>query len=98
MQICEDFRLKRETFHLSVNYVDRFLAMHPHLHFNELQLIGTAAMFIASKNEEIYSPVCLDFSRATDNGFSTEQIYETERRIMNGLLWRLNPTTMNYWA
>ena len=51
MEVCNEFTMKRETFHLSVNYVDRILSLMINIQKNELQLIGIVAMFIASKIE-----------------------------------------------
>ena len=31
MEVCNEFTLKRETFFYSVNYVDRFLSVHPNV-------------------------------------------------------------------
>jgi cyclin E len=51
MEVCNEFTLKRETFHLAVNYVDRILSAKANVLKNELQLIGVVSMFIASKIE-----------------------------------------------
>lgn len=51
MEVCNEFTLKRETFHLSVNYVDRVLSLIQNVQKTELQLIGVVSMFIASKIE-----------------------------------------------
>ena len=51
MEVCNEFTLKRETFHLAVNYVDRILSLSCNVQKNELQLIGVVSMFLASKIE-----------------------------------------------
>lgn len=51
MEVCNEFTLKRETFHLAVNYVDRYMSIVVNVSKSELQLIGIVAMFIASKVE-----------------------------------------------
>jgi hypothetical protein len=51
MEVSQEFTLKRETFHLSINYVDRFLSAIPNLNKMELQLVGVAALYVASKVE-----------------------------------------------
>jgi len=51
MEVCSEFTLKRETFHLAINYVDRYLTKVKNIEKNKLQLIGLSAMYIASKVE-----------------------------------------------
>lgn len=51
MEVCNEFTLKRETFHYSLNYVDRYLSSTTDIERSELQLIGVTAMHIASKVE-----------------------------------------------
>lgn len=51
MEVSNEFSLKRETFYMAVNFVDRILSAKHHVIKNELQLIGIVSMFIASKEE-----------------------------------------------
>ena len=51
MEVCAEFTLKRETFHLASNYVDRYLSKVKNIERNKLQLIGLSSMYIASKVE-----------------------------------------------
>lgn len=55
MEVCSEFTLKRETFHLAVNYVDRYLSKVKHIEKNKLQLIGLCAMYVASKIEVFFN-------------------------------------------
>lgn len=54
MEVSNEFTLKRETFHLAVNYVDRVLSLSVNVPKNELQLIGVVSMFLASKIEVLF--------------------------------------------
>jgi len=47
VQVAEDYELQRETLFLAVNFVDRFLSVMA-IERSKLQLVGTAAMFIAA--------------------------------------------------
>lgn len=49
---------------------------------NKLQLVGVAAMFIASKYEEMYSPDISDFVYITDQAYTKLDILEMEMRIV----------------
>ena len=51
MEVSNEFSLKRETFHMAVNFVDRILSAKHNVIKNELQLIGIVSMFLASKEE-----------------------------------------------
>lgn len=51
MEVCQEFLLKRETLHLAVSYVDRFLSRTRDCHKLRVQLVGVAALCIASKVE-----------------------------------------------
>lgn len=53
MEVSNEFTLKRETFHYSINYVDRYLSAASDVEKWELQLIGVTAMHMASKVEVI---------------------------------------------
>ena len=53
-QVCEEYKLHRETFYLSVDMYDRFMDTHTRVQKEELQLIGITCLFIASKIEVSY--------------------------------------------
>ena len=61
-EVCKEFTLKRETLHLAIHNLDRFLARKEGIPRTELQLVGIAALYIACKIEEIYPPKVSDFS------------------------------------
>ena len=60
MEVCSELTLKRETFHLAVNYVDRFLSRNASVKKEEYQLIGLTCMYIAAKSEEVLPPFIAD--------------------------------------
>lgn len=47
IEVAEEYKLHTETTHLAVNYIDRFLS-HMAVLRGKLQLVGTAAMFLAA--------------------------------------------------
>ncbi|EYC25492.1 hypothetical protein Y032_0011g1235 [Ancylostoma ceylanicum] len=51
MEVCGSEKQHRETFHLAVDYVDRFLGTFHGIRSQNFQLVGTAALFLASKYE-----------------------------------------------
>lgn len=58
MDVHSKFDLSLETLYLTINIIDRFLAIKT-VSRRELQLVGMSAMLMASKYEEIWPPeVC----------------------------------------
>lgn len=55
VEVHSRFELMPETLYLTIYIVDRYLSLQPVLR-RELQLVGIAAMLIASKYEEIWAP------------------------------------------
>lgn len=47
VEVAEEYRLQTETLYLAVSYIDRFLS-YMSVVKSKLQLVGTAAMFIAA--------------------------------------------------
>ena len=70
MEVCQEFTLKRETFHAAVYYVDLYLSKIV-CTIDNLQLLGAASLLIASKLEEVNCPRIKDFLYATDYGYIT---------------------------
>ena len=61
IDVHRKFELSPETLYLTINIVDRFLAIKI-VSRRELQLVGISAMLMASKYEEIWPPeVIMDF-------------------------------------
>ena len=48
----------------------------------DVQLVGVAALLIATKYEEIYPPTVKDFIYLTDNTYSRPQILAMEQSIL----------------
>jgi cyclin A len=47
VEVTEEYKMQTETLYLAVNFIDRFLSYMSVVRA-KLQLVGTAAMFIAS--------------------------------------------------
>merc|ERR1712055_634794 len=55
VEVQMQFKLLQETLFLTVNTIDRFLAVEgKNVYKSRLQLVGVAAMFLVSKIEEVY--------------------------------------------
>ncbi|KAI1285570.1 G1/S-specific cyclin-E [Halotydeus destructor] len=96
-EVCEVYKLHRETFYLAIDFVDRYLTNQTDLPKQQLQLIGITCLFIASKIEEIYPPKLSEFAYVTDGACVEEEIIINELVILKSLNWGLTPITANSW-
>ncbi|XP_064394881.1 G1/S-specific cyclin-E1-like [Halichondria panicea] len=100
LEVCEEYRLHRETYYLAKDMLDRFLDTRSGLQKEQLQLIGVTCLFISAKIEEIYPPKVGEFAYVTDGACSVASITEMELIICKTLRWRLNHSqvTVNTWV
>ncbi|KAM7324712.1 hypothetical protein ACRRTK_017017 [Alexandromys fortis] len=94
VEVGEEYKLPNETLHLAVNYIDRFLSSMSVLR-GKLQLVGTTAMLLASKFEEIYHPEVAEFVSITDDTYSKKQVLRMEQLILKVLAFDLAAPTVN---
>ena len=73
VEVVDEFSLQPRTLYLAVSLIDRFLS-HMSVLRGKLQLVGTTAMYIAAKIEEIYPPEIRDFAYITDNTYTLQQV------------------------
>lgn len=100
IEVCDVYKLHRETYYLAVDYLDRFLSAK-----NEssktpktrLQLIGITCLFVAAKVEEIYPPKIGEFAYVTDGACEEEDIIHQEQILLNALEWKTSPVTIIGW-
>lgn len=69
------FELMEETLYLTVNLIDRFLAVHSVVR-KKLQLVGVTAMLIACKYEEVSVPVVDDLILISDKAYSRKEVLD----------------------
>ncbi|KAK0158871.1 hypothetical protein PV328_009814 [Microctonus aethiopoides] len=96
VEVAEEYRLHSETLYLAVSYIDRFLSYMSVVRA-KLQLVGTAAMFIAAKYEEIYPPDVGEFVYITDDTYTKRQVLRMEHLILRVLSFDLTvPTPLSF--
>ena len=86
------FKLLPETFYLTVNLIDRYLAQTQIVR-TKLQLVGVTCLLIACKYEEIYPPIVSDIVYITDNAYSAGEILEMEAKILVALDFEVTITS-----
>nr|CAI5852423.1 unnamed protein product [Callosobruchus analis] len=96
VEVAEEYRLSTESLYLAVNFIDRFLSYMSVVR-TKLQLVGTAAMFLASKYEEIYPPAIREFVYITDDTYTKRQVIRMEQLILKVLGFDLSvPTPLSF--
>jgi len=88
IQVHVKFELLPQTLYLTVNVLDRYLDLKP-VSRPKLQLVGCAAMLVASKYEEIYAPECMDFVKMSDKAFTVDELLKMEGEVLNALKFNL---------
>ncbi|XP_029635699.1 G1/S-specific cyclin-E isoform X1 [Octopus sinensis] len=97
IEVCEVYKLHRETYYLSLDFIDRYLSKEKCVIKHQLQLIGITSLFIAAKLEEIYPPKLSDFAYVTDGACSDAEILNQELVMLKVLSWDLSPMTVTAW-
>jgi hypothetical protein len=100
IEISYAYRLHRETLHLSIEYIDRFLTLtKQEMRIDRLQLIGICALYLAAKVEEIYPPKLKEFASHMDNysANNEECMQKFELFMLKTLNWQISPCTCNTW-
>ncbi|XP_044256129.1 G2/mitotic-specific cyclin-A [Tribolium madens] len=96
VEVTEEYGMQTETLYLAVNFIDRFLSYMSVVRA-KLQLVGTAAMFIASKYEEIFPPEVSEFVYITDDTYDKHQMIRMEQLILRVLGFDLSvPTPLTF--
>ncbi|CAK9180340.1 unnamed protein product [Ilex paraguariensis] len=92
IEVHYKFELMDETLYLTINLIDRFLAVQPVVR-KKLQLVGVTAMLLACKYEEVYVPVVEDLILISDKAYSRKEVLEMEKLMVNTLQFNLSVPT-----
>ena len=101
VEVHQKFKMQPQTLYICVNILDRYLERKV-VKRDELQLIGCAALWTASKIEEIYSPEVQDFVHISDRAFKRSDLLAMEGQMLNVLDFKLTFPThfvfLTRWA
>lgn len=81
VEIQESFELNHETLYLGVKLVDLYLS-NTVVSKDTLQLVGAAAMFIASKYDERIPPLINDFLYICDGAYGRKELIRMEINLL----------------
>ncbi|KAJ2794876.1 Cyclin-A2 [Coemansia guatemalensis] len=95
MEVAADYRMHRQTLHLTVQYLDRFLTnttlqVAPSM----LQCYGTACLSIAMKAEEQRAPSLSELTDFSKDAFSRDDLKQAEIDVLVALGWKLAVPTV----
>lgn len=96
-EVCEVYKLHRESYYLAVDYLDRYLTRARQVQKTHLQLIGITCLFVAAKVEEIYPPKICEFAYVTDGACTEHDILQQEKLLLQALRWHICPVTPTAW-
>ncbi|XP_058056321.1 G1/S-specific cyclin-E1 [Anopheles bellator] len=96
-EVCEVYKMHRETYYLAVDFIDRYLSRKTEQKKTHLQLLGITALFVAAKVEEIYPPKLAEFAYVTDGACTEEDILNEELVLLSELQWNISPITVVGW-
>lgn len=95
--VCCEYNLQLDTLCSAVLLIDRMLCLRMVSRL-KLQLVGTAALMIASKVEEIFPPELKEFIYVTDETYTAEQIIKMEKLILTTLGWEISSPLVSWFA
>eukprot|EP00933_Yihiella_yeosuensis_P005616 TRINITY_DN110166_c0_g1_i1.p1 TRINITY_DN110166_c0_g1~~TRINITY_DN110166_c0_g1_i1.p1 ORF type:complete len:514 (-),score=89.25 TRINITY_DN110166_c0_g1_i1:250-1791(-) len=97
VEVHTKYQLRAQTLFLAVNMIDRYLSSGTQVLRRKLQLVGVAAMFIASKFEEIDPPHIHKFVYIADNAYTKDEILQCEVVMLAALKFDIVvPTSIQF--
>jgi cyclin A len=93
-EVMEEYNLGGETLFLAVSFVDRFLSVMA-VPRTKLQLLGVAALYVASKYEEVYPPTAQKFVYITDHTYTLRQLLKMETLLLDNIGFNVSTPTIN---
>ena len=97
IEVHHHLHFKEETLYQVVWIIDNYLTS-TQIHRTKLQLVGTAALLISSKEYEIYYPKINQFLEITDNAYTKKELFEMENDILLKLKFDIiSPTPIDFY-
>lgn len=92
IDVVVKFKLTKETYFQAVYIIKNCLQLNEFrdLPSEKLQLVGVTALYIASKNEEIYPPDIGRFVYIADKAFTKAELIEMEMNILKAIQFKVN--------
>lgn len=81
IDVHKNYKLVTETLYICIAIIDRYLSKKSIMR-TKLQLLGTTALFISSKYEDIIYPCIDEFTKITDDAYTKEEVLQMENEIL----------------
>ena len=105
LNILFEQKFKRETVSVAMELVDRFLSTCPpeasHFYLDvgrNYQLLSVAAFYVSVKTMERTALGSELLALVSDGIYTKEEIERTEKELLHGLVWKVNPPTPMQFA
>lgn len=99
LQVGRKFQLMQETLHICAQIVDYLLVCEPaRISKGNFQLLGIAALFVASKYNEIHTWEVEKYVFVCDGLYTAEQLFEMEGVILTATSFSLQFPTIQQFA
>lgn len=96
VEVHYKFKLNFASLWLTINLLDRYL-QKAQIARDKLQLVGVAALLIATKFDEVSPPEVNDCVHITDNSYSRRELLQMEYKIFETLGFQVSvPTGYNF--
>jgi hypothetical protein len=92
LEVCQDQQCQPQVFHLSLNYMDRFLS-RKRIKKTQFQLLATVCLFLASKMSESVPLSAEKLLIYTDNSVILPELLHWELLVLTTLHWELSAVT-----
>lgn len=98
IQLCETFGFKRDTCHLGIYNIDRYLSITKNKSEKDLHLIALTSLTIAAKIEEVQIPIFKDYVTIFYDGeIELKELILMEQKMLTCLKWQAIPNSINTW-
>jgi G2/mitotic-specific cyclin-B, other len=94
VEVHAHYKFELETLFLTVNIIDRYLAIED-VHRKNLQLVGITALFMACKYEEVSFLETEEYANVTDNAYTVKEILDMEADIFKKLGYCISVPSSN---
>ncbi|XP_065206260.1 G2/mitotic-specific cyclin-B2 [Planococcus citri] len=97
VEVQLEYRLLQETLHITVGILDTYLQSNPKVDKNKMQLIGIAALFLATKYEEITVPSADELVYISASAFKERDLYLMEMEMFKKIGFDISrPISLNF--
>ena len=97
IEVHQKFKFREETLYQTIWIIDTYLSMET-IQRQKFQLVGTAALFISCKENEIYFPRLNDLIGIVDHAYTKDELTNMEYDILKKLEFSIiSPSSLDFY-